>query len=103
MAALTLKDLQTLLDHAPTYQAALKGQWTSPGMPNTPGFKSEQLRAAAKQDGIDLGGANVGGGEVSAVVIDPKSGKISTADNGVPLGLKLAPWIIAGIATLGRD
>ena len=39
---------------APTYQAALRGQWWYPGMPQTDGFRVENLRAAAAADGVDI-------------------------------------------------
>lgn len=50
----TDSSLEPRLQNAPTYQAALRGQWFAPGMPQTPGFRVEHLRAAAKADGIEI-------------------------------------------------
>lgn len=50
----TDETLAPRLRSAPTYQAALRGQWWAPGMPQTPGFKALNLRAAARLDGIDI-------------------------------------------------
>ena len=46
--------LEPRLSRAPTYQAALRGEWFSPGMPRTPGFRVENLRAAARLDGVEI-------------------------------------------------
>ena len=47
-------DLSRALQSAPTFQSALSGQWFAPGMPHTAGFRSENLRAAARADGIEI-------------------------------------------------
>jgi hypothetical protein len=47
-------DLNEQLRRAPTYQAALRGQWRAPGLPDngTRAMLAQHLRAAAQQDGI---------------------------------------------------
>jgi hypothetical protein len=47
-------NLRAKLQRSPTYQRALRGEWWAEGMPHTPGFQAEHLRAAARMDGIEI-------------------------------------------------
>lgn len=94
------------LARAPTYQAALRGAWTAPGMPNTPGYRAMQLRAAARQDGIDIPAgyafdADRGFYDANADhwYSDPRViGPLAVAATGAGLGLFAAPGAAAGSA-----